>query len=222
MKKGDQATGDSGTPEKDKTVGQSDSDTPAEDKNKEEGQKAKSDDKETDKSKSKPQDPPEPEGDDGEVDDDDDDDEDAVEDEKLLKISQARLSQIVEKRLAKQERSLTKKHDGEVRKLGAKLTRLEGEAEEYRKLVATSVQAEVDALPDEVKLMAPATTETAAGLKKVQEWLPNAKTLAGKLGVAAKAPGNPPNPKPATTAGGAATEEDTLKSVKQHSIYRSF
>jgi hypothetical protein len=193
------------------------------DEKKEQAGDKKEEKTESKKSKESVKDTEEPEGDDS-ADDADDDEEEEVKSEKLLNISQARIDQIVNKRLEKQKKSLTKQHEGEVKKLNAKITKLEGTAEDYRKLVSTGVQTEIDALPEEIKKMVPASVDSADGLKKVQEWLPNAKELATKLNpklAPTKPAGNPPSPKPGSKAGGSETEDDVLAKARKNPIYRS-
>lgn len=224
MKKDDQDTaGDGNDLNEDQDAGSKNSGTDPEDKTNKQGQQ--SDDDKTGKSKKvDPKDTSDPDGNDDadDVDDDDDDDGQKLEgDEKLVKISQAKLDAIVQKAKDKQKRSDEKKHSSELKKLNNKVERAEAEIESYRKIVATQVQAEVDALPEEVKKMSPATTETASGLKKVQDWLPDAKALAAKLGTSVKNSGNKPNP-PASLAGGTKTEEEVLAESRNHPIYRSF
>jgi hypothetical protein len=191
---------------------------PEEDK--EQGKKVapKPEDKKSVKDDEEPQD-----GDDADDDADDDDGDDKLDkDEKLVKISQAKLDAIINKRLAKLQRNLEKKHNGEVKKLEAKIKRSETTAEESRKLVAEQVQKEIDTLPEEVKAMIPAAIDTAEGLKKVQEWLPNAKALASKidpkLATKTQNSGNPTSPKPAGKE--VETAADILKKASSHPLYR--
>src|SRR5262245_37957263 len=187
MKKDDPNTGDGSGKEKAEVE---DPETQPGDKDKSEDKK--SDDEKTKKPASKSEDKSEPVGDDDDVEEDDDDDE-GLADEKQFKVSQAKLDQMIDKRLKKQARSLEKKQNSELKKRDDKIASLEKTADAYRELVSTSVQTELDQLPEKIKKMAPTQKiETASDLKKVQEWLPDAKVLAQELGVVIKTPGNPP------------------------------
>lgn len=213
----------------------------ADDKDTKTGEDTKPGDPESDKDDKKPK-GKEPEDDDADQNDvdsddaDDDDDNEDLGDEKLIQVSQARIDAMVKRRLAKQEKSLNKTHQREIMRLTNKIEAAEKATESFRALVATSVQTEVDALPDEIKAMAPAKTDSAAGLKKVQEWLPNAKALAAKLPPSDKKPDdkkqdakppqdkkadevNAPDPKP---AGGGNNSSDSNKSARRPALYRRF
>lgn len=122
---------------------------------------------------------------------------------------------IVKKRVDR----LTKKHSTELTTINSRLEGLETERTEERKTVKASLQAEVDALPDEVKAMAP-KLDAKDGIKNVRTWLASAKKLAEKLSKAAKVPGLDVDPTPDQVSGDKLTAEQVTEQARKHSIYQ--
>jgi hypothetical protein len=142
------------------------------------------------------------------------------------KFNQADVDRIVQERLDREK----KKASGEFKALYEEETtkreaaerraaELETERKAARTQERTNLQVEIDALPEEVKAMAP-DLKAKGGIEKVRGWLPTAQKLAEKLGAAGKMPGNGGDPKPLGAPGDTKTADELTKKASQHSIYR--
>lgn len=143
-------------------------------------------------------------------------------------FTQADVDRIVTDRLEREKKkkagefeALYTESSAELETTKTKLSELEEEAKAEREVIKAQLQTEIDELPEEVKAMAP-DMKVKGGLAKVREWLPTAKTLAGKLETAAKVPGNAPDPKALGGAGGAEAATDITARAAKHSIYKRF
>lgn len=153
-------------------------------------------------------------------DDDSDDDAEPKKDDKKkaakkIELTQEELDEIIKKRLAKQKKSMSKEGtDSE-----AKLKQLEAIVAGFVEKENAAVKAEYDKLPEVIRDLAPAEADTPEGIEAIKAWMPKAKSLVAKLEKKDPKKGNgndfKPKGKPATDI-----DEDTLKSVRQHSIYR--
>ncbi len=79
--------------------------------------------------------------------------------------------------------------------------------------VTAMLASEIDALPEEVKQLAPASLEDRL------EWLPKAKQLATRMTGNPATPGNPKNPRPAGGNDPAAAHKETVVSLRRSGGY---
>lgn len=136
------------------------------------------------------------------------------------RFTQTDLNNAVKKRLAKEGSKFAAKETT----FEKTISELKTELDTYRLAERESVQSKLDALPDEVKVLAPAALDTADGVMAVKAWLPKVEALASKLKEApapAPKPGNGSDPKPKGISP-TESDEDLVEAAKKHSIYQSF
>lgn len=192
-----------------------------------------------DETPEEPEEVEEPEGDDDDADDDDaaddeadDEDEEPVakkkKKEKVLTLTDTQLNTIIEQRIKKELRKTT----AAVKAKDAQLTELQAQVDQYRTAEVARLKETFEALPEEVRALAPVKFEAAAKNAKtfarLNKWIPTAQQLAVKLAggdkkstapvaPAKKPAGNLPDPPPASStpaAGGS-------KELPTHPLWRS-
>jgi hypothetical protein len=157
----------------------------------------------------------------------DEDDEPLAGDDGEKKFTQTEVNKMISERLKKKTGKLTTEFTTRETGLKEAVATLTTELQGYRNAAKESVQAEFDALPQEVRELAPASLETAEGVAAIKSWIPKAKTLADKLATPApevkpnRTPGNGDGPKPNGTTP-AVDDAALIEKAKTHSIYSSF
>lgn len=138
------------------------------------------------------------------------------------KFTQEEVNKIIADRLAK-EKNKKSKMNNPTPDVAARLEAMEKELEGYRESANESTKKEFDALPAEVRELAPGDVATPEGITAIKSWLPKAKKLAETLAAEKKTakPGNGGDPK-ILTQKEIEDEKALTEKAKKHSIYRSY